>query len=75
MKEYEIKDNHLITRDKKSAKKHIEQGDYLGTTATILQLLCQEEIINNPREIKKHLKEISKELKFIQENFIIIKKP
>lgn len=70
---YKIKDNNLIIRDQKSAKAHIKQGDYFGTTATILNLLSQDEIIQNTKELKKYLKKISKELEYLQKNFDIKK--
>ena len=72
---YKINNNNLITRDQQSVKSHIKQGDYFGTTATVLSLLSQKEFIDNKKDLKKYLKKISKELVYLQKNFDIIKKP
>ena len=74
-KNYFIKNNVLIIRDKKSARQHIKQGDYFGTTATILNLLSQDEMLSNPQEMKKILKKISDELTYLQDNYQIKKRP
>lgn len=72
---YKINNNIFILRDRQSVKSHIKQGDYFGTTATILSLLSQKEFIDNKKDLKKYLKKISKELVYLQKNYNIIKKP
>lgn len=74
-KNYKIKNNFLFLKDQKSAREHIKQNDYFGTTATILNLLTQDEFIENKKEIKKYLKKISKELLYLQKNYQIKKRP
>lgn len=59
----------------KRIKFHIEQGDYFGTLAAILNLLIEDE--NTPKEKannKKLLKRLVDDLIFLQDNFKISKK-
>jgi hypothetical protein len=59
----------------KRMKFHIEQGDYFGTLAAILNLLTEEEGTPKERENnRKLLKRLVEDLTFLQENFIISKK-
>jgi len=61
--------------DKKNLENHIRGDDYLGTTATKLDLFRQELDKSFYRqEYSKLLKEIVDELMFIQNNYRIIKK-
>ncbi len=74
-KNYKIEKKFLFLKDQKSTKKHISQDDYFGTTATILNLLAQDEFIENKKEVKKYLKKISKEFIYLQKNYQIKKRP
>lgn len=76
--------------DRESVKRHIENGDYFGTLATVLDLTGEIMSIvdQNVTEMRKGIEEINsvnkrnrekmeslkKELVFLQENYKIIKK-
>jgi hypothetical protein len=72
-KNYSIKKNILKVRDKKSVNWHIKQNDYFGTLATIVNLINQDYILNNKKELQKILKSLGKDLNYLQKNFIIKK--
>ena len=72
-KNYSIKKNILKVRDKKSVNWHIKQNDYFGTLATIVNLINQDYILNNKKELQKILKSLGKDLNYLQRNFIIKK--
>ncbi len=73
-KKYLIKTTVLKVRDKKSVNWHIKQNDYFGTLATIVNLINQDYILNNKKELQKILKSLGKDLNYLQKNFIIKKK-
>lgn len=75
MAQYKIKNNTLILRDKNSAKEHIRQGDYFGTSSAILKLLSEDKTNISDTDKNKYLKQISEELDYLQNNYQIIKKP
>jgi hypothetical protein len=73
-KKYNIKPLFLLVRDEKSTKFHVENNDYFGTIATVLSLMKQE--INksgllNIAAFNKTLKNIEKDLLFLQKNYQI----
>jgi len=90
------KDKSLLTADgdsldgKESVKRHVENGDYFGTLATVLDLTGEIMSIvdQNVQEMKNSIEDISsinernrekmeslkRELVFLQENYRIIKK-
>ncbi|MDA3802708.1 MAG: hypothetical protein PF488_02295 [Patescibacteria group bacterium] len=77
MKKYKIGKNYLILNDRESVKFHIKKEDYFGTIATILSLIEQdlknvqaeneEEVI----KIEKTLKNLEKDLLYLQKNYQI----
>jgi len=64
--------------NRKQVKKHIEQDDYFGTLATVLDLARQtlERNRKKPKQNQqiKLLKNLKSELVFLQKNYRIIKK-
>lgn len=71
---YKIKPLFLLVRDKASTKFHIQNDDYFGTIATILNLLKEEIKKNDCRNsavFKKTLDSIKKDLLFLQKNYQI----
>mgnify|MGYP000959373913 CR=1 FL=1 len=73
-KKYSINKNYLIIRDKKSVNWHVEQNDYFGTLATIINLLNQDYILDDRDKLKKIFKSLDKDLRYLQKNFIIKKR-
>lgn len=73
-KKYNISKNYLTIKDKKSVNWHIEQNDYFGTLATIINLLNQDCILDDRYKLKKILKSLDKDLRYLQKNFIIKKR-
>ncbi|MFA4931002.1 MAG: hypothetical protein WC570_04020 [Patescibacteria group bacterium] len=69
----------LVARDKQSGKSsiskstqfHVENNDYLGTTATIIDLYLQTGNIDG---LKKALKKIRDDLVHLQKNYKLVKK-
>lgn len=51
---------------------HVEQNDYFGTLAAILNLLIEDESTPKTAPNKKLLKKLVEDLNFLQENFKII---
>lgn len=72
-KKYQISPIFWLIRDEAGTKFHIKSGDYFGTIATILSLLKQK--INNngagSAVINKTLKNLEKDLLFLQKNYQI----
>ena len=64
-KKYLIKTTVLKVRDKKSVNWHIKQNDYFGTLATIVNLINQDYILNNKKELQKILKSLGKDLNYL----------
>jgi len=73
-KDYKIKTHTLKVKDKQSVNWHIKQNDYFGTLATIINLINQDYILDNKKELQKILKSLNKNLIYLQKNFIINKK-
>jgi hypothetical protein len=73
-KKYSIKKNYLTIKDKKSVNWHVEQNDYFGTLATIINLLNQDYILDDKNKLKKIFKNLDKDLRYLQKNFIIKKR-
>lgn len=73
-KKYNINKNYLTIRDKKSVNWHVEQNDYFGTLATIINLLNQDCILDDRYKLKKILKSLDKDLRYLQKNFVIKKR-
>ncbi|HPT08476.1 MAG TPA: hypothetical protein PLE28_02155 [bacterium] len=73
-KDYKIKTHTLKVKDKQSVNWHIKQNDYFGTLATIINLINQDYILDNKKELQKILKSLNKDLIYLQKNFIINKK-
>jgi hypothetical protein len=71
---YSIKKNILSVRDKATVDFHVQQHDYFGTLSTIVELLNQNCVLENKTELKKILKNLKKDLLYLQKNFDIIKK-
>lgn len=73
-KKYLIKPLFLLVQDKAGTEFHIKNDDYFGTMATILNLLKEE--INksgrlNSATLNKTIKNLTKDLIFLQENYQI----
>ncbi len=73
-KKYSINKNYLIIRDKKSVNWHVEQNDYFGTLATIINLLNQDYILDDRDKLKKIFKSLDKDLRYLQKSFVIKKR-
>ncbi len=73
-KDYEINPSFYLIHDKKSVNFHVQKNDYFGTLATIMELMSQDNILDNKKELKKILERLKKDLLYLQENFIINKK-
>lgn len=63
-----------LVRDKETVDFHIDKNDYFGTLSTIIELMNQDYVLENKTEIKKILKNLKKDLLYLQKNFDIIKK-
>ena len=73
-KRYKIKPLFLLVRDEKSTKFHIENNDYFGTIATILNLIKHEIKKNgliNKDVLNKTLDNLNNDLIFLQDNYQI----
>lgn len=73
-KDYEINPSFYLIHDKKSVNFHVQENDYFGTLATIMELMNQDDILENKKELKKILGRLKKDLLYLQENFVIHKK-
>lgn len=73
-KDYEINPSFYLIHDKKSVNFHVQENDYFGTLATIVELMNQNNVLEDKKELKKLLKRLKKDLLYLQENFIIKKK-
>ncbi len=73
-KKYSINKNYLTIKDKKSVNWHVEQNDYFGTIATIINLLNQDCILDDKVKLKKIFKSLDKDLRYLQKNFVIKKR-
>ena len=77
MNEYKIKKNYLILNDRESVKFHVKKEDYFGTIATILSLIEQDLKylkVKDEKEIlkiEKTLKNLEKDLLYLQKNYQI----
>jgi hypothetical protein len=68
----------FVFMNRKRIEKHIEQNDYFGTLATVLDLACQT-LERDKKGLKpnwqiKLLKSLKDDLVFLQENYKIVKK-
>lgn len=73
-RKYQISATSWLIRDEASVKFHIESGDYFGTIATVLNLLKQKikkDSCNNKAILQKTLKNLEKDLIFLQKNYQI----
>jgi hypothetical protein len=70
-KDYEINPSFYLIHDKKSVNFHVQENDYFGTLATIMELMNQNDILENKKELKKILGRLKKDLLYLQENFVI----
>ena len=73
-KDYEINPSFYLIHDKKSVNFHVQENDYFGTLATIMELMNQDDILEDKKELKKILGRLKKDLLYLQENFIINRK-
>ena len=69
---YKINSSFFILKDEKSVKSHLKNNDYFGTIATIISLIKQnlDNGINKEKVITA-LKNLEKDLVFLQENYEI----
>ncbi|MBN2853993.1 hypothetical protein JXK06_00445 [Patescibacteria group bacterium] len=80
-KAYEIKSFFSILKDERSVKYHLEKNDYFGTVATIISLIFQklktEEVLSqaDKKQLLQTLKNLEKDLVFLQKNHQIYIKP
>jgi hypothetical protein len=73
-KKYKIISKNELVKDEISTKSHIDNDDYFGTIATILELLkhqLKKEDIKNYALFKKTLLNLKKDLIFLQKNYYI----
>jgi len=73
-KKYFIKSLAWMVRNETSVKFHIENDDYFGTMAAILDLIKQQlekDECYNALMIRKTLKNLEKDLLFLQNNYQI----
>lgn len=74
VKKYQIKPLVWLVKDEASVKFHVKSNDYFGTIATILNLLKQQIKKNDGQRasvLKKTLKNLEKDLLFLQKNYQI----
>lgn len=78
IKNYQIRSATQLLRDAKSVKFHVENDDYFGTAATLLQLIRQnlaEQTKSASREdwtlIEKTFKNLEQDLLLLQKNYHI----
>lgn len=74
MKKYKINSKLSYVKDEASVAFHVESGDYFGTIATIVSLISQDIEDNNcyePKDVLKALKNLEKDLIYLQENYDI----
>lgn len=74
VKKYQITPLLNLVRDEASVKFHVQSEDYFGTIATILNLLKQQikkAGCANVTVLKKTLKNLEKDLLFLQKNYRI----
>jgi len=65
--------NNMNQERIKSIKSHVEAGDYFGTLATIINLLIPDPQTKGEIDSKR-LKDIVRDLSYLQENYMIVKK-
>ncbi len=73
-KKYKITPLVWCVRDKASVKFHVENDDYFGTIAAVLSLIKQQikkDDCANAATLNKILKNLEKELMFLQKNYQI----
>lgn len=73
-KDYIIKPLVWRVESKSSVKFHVDNDDYFGTIATVLNLIKQEikrDGLENVSSINKTLKNLEKDLLFLQNNYQI----
>jgi len=72
-KKYKIRPLTWFVKDESSVKFHVENDDYFGTIATILSLIKQEikKGANSTPEIETTLKNLEKDLLYLQNNYQI----
>lgn len=76
-RKYQITPVIWFVKDEKSVKFHVQNDDYFGTIATIMSLIEQKIEKADPENkmsLKKSLKNMGKDLMFLQKNYKIIKK-
>ncbi len=73
-RDYKINPIFYLIHDKKGVNFHVEKNDYFGTLATIMELMNQDEVFKNKKELKIILRRLKKDLLYLQENFVIRKK-
>lgn len=73
-KKYLIQPLVWLVRDEAGVKFHVKSDDYFGTIATVLSLL-EEEVkkdgVKNPVGLRQALKNLAKDLLFLQKNYQI----
>ncbi len=74
LKKYIINKNIDLLRDKETVDFHIKQDDYFGTLSTIVELINQDHVLENKKELKKILNNLKQDLLYLQKNFEINKK-
>lgn len=73
---YQINPSFFVLKDEKSVSYHVKQHDYFGTLATIISLLMQnlksdDDFIKNRKLMIKTLKNLEKDLNFLQAGYNI----
>jgi DNA-directed RNA polymerase subunit L len=65
-----------LVKDRASVKFHVQNDDYFGTMATLLNLLKQEiyKNKNNPEKIEQTFDRMEKDFLWLQKNYKITKK-
>ncbi len=72
MARYDIKPVVWLVRDRESVKFHVENDDYFGTIATLLDLIRQR--MKNDAATEQAFQNLKSDLMFLQENYKIEKK-
>lgn len=73
-KDYKINPIFYLLHDKKNVDFHVKKNDYFGTLATIMELINQDNILEDKKELKKILRRLKKDLLYLQDNFFIYNK-
>lgn len=77
IKKYKIRNFAWLVKDQEDIKFHLDEGDYFGTLATILNLVkdkLKQDGLKDVSKIEEILHDLKKDLLHLQQNYQIIPK-